>query len=181
MNKIVVIYTSKYGSTKQYAQWIAEELSADLFERDKVNLSKLKGYNTIIYGGGLYAGSIKGIKLIVKNFELIKNKNIIVFTCGLADPTAKENLRAFNNSIEKIFTKDMIEKIKFFHFRGNVNYKKLTPIHKIMMAVLKSSLKKKDPKTLTDENKEFLETYGKVVSFTNKSSIIPLTELVKKY
>lgn len=74
MNKIAVVYASKYGSTKQYAQWIAEELSADLFESNKIPINELKEFDTIIYGGGLYAGTIKGINLIIKNLELIKNK-----------------------------------------------------------------------------------------------------------
>ena len=30
MKKTAVIYGSKYGATKQYATWIAEELGADL-------------------------------------------------------------------------------------------------------------------------------------------------------
>lgn len=32
INNIIVIYKSKYGSTKRYAQWIAEETKADFFE-----------------------------------------------------------------------------------------------------------------------------------------------------
>lgn len=31
MNKIVVVYKSKYGTSKRYAKWIAEETRADLF------------------------------------------------------------------------------------------------------------------------------------------------------
>lgn len=181
MNKIAVVYASKYGSTKQYAQWIAEELSADLFESDKIPINELKEFDTIIYGGRLYAGTIKGINLIIKNFELIKNKNLIIFTCGLADPTHEENLKALNNNFKKIFKEDMITKIKFFHFRGNINYKKLTFTHKIMMSLLKFSINKKDPQTLTEENKEFLKTYGKEVVFANKLTIAPLIEFIKTY
>lgn len=35
MNKTVVIYESKYGSTRRYAQWIAKELGCPLFERKR--------------------------------------------------------------------------------------------------------------------------------------------------
>ena len=53
MNNTVVIYESKYGSTKSYAQWIAEELSCPLFERKKFNPKDFEKYEVIIYGGGL--------------------------------------------------------------------------------------------------------------------------------
>lgn len=36
MNEVVVIYQSKYGAAKKYAEWIAEALGADLFERRKI-------------------------------------------------------------------------------------------------------------------------------------------------
>lgn len=69
MNNIVVVYESKYGSTRQYAEWIAEELKAALFKRSDMDVSKLKEYNTIIYGGGLYASGIAGSSIISKNYE----------------------------------------------------------------------------------------------------------------
>ena len=41
---VVVIYKSKYGSTKQYAQWIAEELNTSLFEATSIDPSQLMGW-----------------------------------------------------------------------------------------------------------------------------------------
>jgi len=38
MNKTLVIYSSKYGHTKKYAEWLAEDLSADIC--DDKNLKK---------------------------------------------------------------------------------------------------------------------------------------------
>ena len=55
MNNIAVVYKSYYGSTKRYAQWIAEEAKADCFEYSEIEAKKLMEYDTIIYGGGLYA------------------------------------------------------------------------------------------------------------------------------
>ena len=40
MSKVLVIYSSKYGSTKKYADWIKEELNGDFFEVDKIKLIK---------------------------------------------------------------------------------------------------------------------------------------------
>lgn len=60
MSKIAVVYKSKYGSSKKYAEWIADELKAELFEHSKIKKDDLLKYDTIIYGGGLYAGSISG-------------------------------------------------------------------------------------------------------------------------
>lgn len=171
MNKIVVVYKSKYGTSKRYAKWIAEETRADLFENSEIKTNQLKEYDTIICGGGLYASGIAGVSTITKNFETIKDKRIIVFTVGLASTDNKE---IFLPIIEKNFSKEMRESIKFFHFRGGIDYKKLGIVHKSMMAMLKSVVAKKSLDELSDDDKALLDTYGKKVDFTDKEMIKPL-------
>ncbi len=86
MKKTVVIYKSSYGSTKKYAEWIAQELKCDLFDTNKVKDDMLVDYDIIIFGGGLYASGINGIALIKSSFSSLRDKDVIVFTVGLADP-----------------------------------------------------------------------------------------------
>lgn len=177
MDKIAVVYESKYGSTKKYAQWIEDELKADLFEQSKVNAERLKEYETIIYGGGLYASGIAGISILTKNYERLKDKKIIVFTVGLASTEDKE---IFEPILQKNFTKEMQENITFFHFRGAIDYSKIGMIHNMMMRVLKRSIAKKDQEELTEDDKEFLATYGEKVDYKDKNSIEPLLSFIEK-
>ena len=51
MSNTIIVYESKYGSTKKYAEWLSEELSCDLVEKKKTNIDELLNYDTIIYGG----------------------------------------------------------------------------------------------------------------------------------
>jgi len=48
MKKISVIYKSKHGTTKRYAQWIAEELEAQFFEASNIKPSQLMSYDVEI-------------------------------------------------------------------------------------------------------------------------------------
>lgn len=175
MSKIVVVYKSKYGSTKKYAEWVSSELKADLFDYSQIKSEVLSEYSTIIYGGGLYAGGINGISLITKNFQNIKDKNLIVFTVGLAGTDNKE---IFKPIIEKSCPEEVREMIKFFHFRGGINYKELTFIHKSMMAMLKSMVSNKKPEEINEEDQMMLDTYGDKVDFTDKKYISSLIEYV---
>lgn len=176
MNNIAVVYKSNYGSTKRYAQWIAEEAKADSFECSEIEAKKLMEYDTIIYGGGLYASGIAGISIITKNFEVLKDKKIIVFTVGLS---STDNEEIFLPIIEKNFSKEMRDNINFFHLRGGIDYKKLGIIHKSMMALLKTVVSKKDSDKLTDDEKGILATYGEKVDFTNKTTIKPLLSFLE--
>lgn len=171
MENTIVIYKSKYGSTKKYAQWIAEELECDLFESTQIKKGKLKDYRTIIFGGGLYASGINGIKLITENYDEIKDKNILLFTVGLSSTQDKS---IFKPILEKNLTKEMQENINVFHLRGGIDYKKLGLLHKIMMFMLKQRVLKKNIKERTLDDEGILKTYGKKVDFTDKKSIEPI-------
>jgi len=171
MNKIAVVYKSKYGHTKKYAEWISDELNCDLYVANKTDIDALKGYNTIIYGGGLYASGIIGVGLITKNYEALKDKKLIVFTVGLADPNIKSQ---FKPIIDKNFTEEMKKSIEIFHLHGGIDYSELNIIHKSMMNALKKMVEKKKEDQKTEEDRTMLETYGGVVDFTDKKSIQPI-------
>ncbi len=130
----VVIYKSKYGSTKQYAGWIAEELGADLKNADDVKLQDLLPYDTIIYGAGVYIGCIAGIALISDNYEQLKDKKIIVFTVGLTDPADKKKCE---DLCTKNYSWKMMDTIQPFHLRGALDYKKIGIGNKLMMKKMK--------------------------------------------
>ena len=176
--KKVVIYQSKYGAAKKYAEWIAEELGCDLYEKRSIKPKQLEKYDTIIYGGGIYAGGISGISLLVENFKAIRDKDIILFTCGLADPEDKGNVDNIRAGLSKALTPDMLEKIKIFHLRGAMDYSKLGPVHKAMMAMLYKMMKKKDTNSFRSEDKEMLDSYGKNVDFTDRDTIKPIIHYI---
>mgnify|MGYP000992876959 CR=1 FL=1 len=91
MKKTLVVYKSKSGFTKKYAEWISRQLKAEIREASKVTVETLFDYDTIIYGGGLYAGGISGVKLITKNFKRLKGKKIAVFDLFRPAAASREN------------------------------------------------------------------------------------------
>ncbi|MDD2402659.1 MAG: flavodoxin domain-containing protein, partial [Clostridia bacterium] len=48
--KTVVVYKSKSGFTKKYAEWIAKELSAEIFEASRITADMMMDYDTVVYG-----------------------------------------------------------------------------------------------------------------------------------
>ena len=165
--KTVVIYKSKTGFVKKYAEWIAEELGADIFEVSKVNLGMLAKYDTVIYGGSLHAVGIIGVKFITKNIDKLMGKRLVVFASG-ASPSSEE---VVNEVITRNFTPDQQKHIRFFYLRGGFNYNKLPPFEKVLMTLLKWKIKAKKKEKLTSDEIGMLEAYDKPVDFTRKSNI----------
>lgn len=179
MKKTVVIFESKYGATRKYAEWIAEELGCPFFERKHFRAENFSHYDTIIYGGGLYAGGVSGIKLLTENRKLLEDKRVILFTCGLAAPHNEENVSHIREALSKAIVPELLNRFELYHFHGAIDYKKLSLFHRIMMAMVHKMAAKKDPATMTEEDRGFLDTYGKKVDFTDKKYISKLVEAVK--
>jgi len=171
MSKIAVIYKSHYGTTKQYAEWIAEVLGASLLEASSVKPQQLMDYDIVIYGGGLYAGGILGVKLVTKH----PCKSLVVFTVGLADPEITD----YSNTLSQSFSPERLAQAKIFHLRGGVDYSKLKFLHKAAMAMVKKVAEKKLAAERTSEDNAALEAYGRKVNFMDKAAIAPLVEYVK--
>jgi menaquinone-dependent protoporphyrinogen IX oxidase len=172
MKRIAVIYQSKYGATKQYAQWISRDLGAELLKRSSVSPALLQNFDVVVYGGGLYAGGIAGVDLVAKH----PCPPLVVFTVGLANPAVTD----YSDILNRNFSPEQREKIKVFHLRGAMDYSRLGPVHRGMMAMMKKmTIDNKAPEDRTDEDRLMLDTYGKSVDFLKEASILPLVEYVK--
>lgn len=176
MSNTVVIYESKYGFTRRYAEWIAEALSCEIFERKYFHPEDFRRYDTVIYGGGLYAGKVNGIKLLTQNFSLLNGKNIILFTCGLMDPHDQFNVDHIRKSLTQTLSPDIMDALHIFHLRGGIDYSGLSLTHKAMMHMLRKMLSGKAPQDLREEDKVLLDTYGKSIDFTEQEMLQPLID-----
>ncbi len=165
--KTVVIYKSKTGFTKKYAEWIAEDLSADIFEASRVKINMITTYDIIVYAGSLYAVGISGVKLITKNINKLKGKKVIVLATG-ASPSRNEAIREV---VDKNFTPEQQKYIKFFYLRGGFNYNKLNYFDKFLMTLLKWKIKNKKQEELSSDEIGMLAIYDKPVDFTDKRNI----------
>lgn len=171
----IVIYKSKYGSTKAYAEWIAEELDCRAVEHKTVKPEDLMAYDTIIYGGGLYAEVIAGVTLITKNIEKLKDKKIVVFTTGITPLDCRDYYDKM--VIEKNFKGDTVTHIKVFNFLGKMILSELSLVHRTAIKALKKLMSEKENPT---EMEQLLITLcDSDGDFTDKNAITELVEYVK--
>jgi len=171
--KTVVVYKTISGFTKKYAEWIAQELCADLLEIDKIDSEILVKYDNIIYGGSLHAVGISGVNIIKNNLNKLRGKNIIIFTTGASSPKEStiSEVRDSNFSVEEQ------KQIQFYYFRGGFDFNKLNFINKILMTLFKWKTESKRDKT--SDEKGMLAAYSKPVDFTKKENIKELLEYVR--
>lgn len=168
--KILLIYKSKTGFTKRYAEWICEEINCRLEDISNIKNINFNSYDLVIYGSRIHAGKIDGIDKIKKlNLE---NK-LILFVTGA---TPKET-----NSIKEVWKNNLTEEeyktIKHFYIPAGLNYEKMGFLDKMMMKMASMMLEKKQDKSAEDiDMQNFIK---KSYDISNKARIKPLVEYIK--
>ena len=172
--KSVVIYKSKTGYTKMYAEWIAEALGCHAREQNDIDAGELMDYDTIIFGGGIYASGIAGIKLITKNYDALKDKNLLVWATGLTPEEDEEVAKMW----EKNFNEEQLSHIRTFYLRGGFDFNKLGIKDKLLMKAFRKMLEKeKEPRPGMEG---FLESFHEPQDYRNKDNIRELIGYVRE-
>lgn len=174
MNEILVLYKSKYGSTKKYANWIKNDIPCDVFELDNFPCKDLVKYSSIIVASGIYGGSISSIKFVKKNIDKLCCKKIAILVVG-ASPYNEE---AFEQ-IKRNILKNIAINLPIFYARGGYYENGMSFKDKSLCKMLKKFLSKKDPSTFDPWMKPLVETEdGKIYDWTDKSQLTPILKFI---
>lgn len=167
----IVLYKSKYGATKKYAEWIAEETGYDIMDITKVNKKDLVNYDVFVLGGGIYAMGISCLGFLRKNFEQIKDKKIYVY-CDGASPFSEEAFEAVKN---RNMT-DELSNIPLFYFRGGWDMEHMSFVDRNLCKMLQKAVGKKNPADYEIWEKALMEAGDEKCDWTNKAYIQPLLQ-----
>ncbi|NCC80193.1 MAG: flavodoxin [Clostridia bacterium] len=174
--KAVVVYSSKTGFTKKYAEWIAEDLSLEAYDLEESDNLKevLSGVDTLIFGGGLYAIGINGLKKLLNENQTKSISNIFVFCTGLSLRSVEVQREIFKNNLKDVEKNN----VRLYYYRGGFDFQKLSLIDQLLMRMLKLKIqwkKKKGP--LSSDEKGMLAVFHRKVDFTDRNLIRELVDM----
>ena len=172
----VIIYGSQYGTTKKYADELGKRTGIEV--KNYEDISDINIYDTIIYFGALYAGGVMGMKKTLSKLSLVEDKNIIIATVGLADPTDVENTNTIKRGMEKQLSTGLFQQAHIVHLRGGIDYYSLGLKHKTMMAMLYKKAIGIPEEKKTAEVKAMIETYNKRVDFIDYGRLDEIVGLI---
>lgn len=174
MRKGIIIYQSKYGATKIYAQWLKNLTDYDCIETPKAVLNHVAQYETIVLCGGIYASGILGISFIKKNFDRLRHQDIAVFCVGASPYDAK--------ALAEIRTRNLtgaLKDIPLFYGRGTWDEGKMKFLDRALCRMLQKSVAKKDPSTYEPWMNALMCAAGQTCDWTDKQYLNPLLDYLK--
>ena len=141
--RTLILYTSKTGSTKKYAEDIAQAVNGDVLPLKKYKWKDVGDYDSIVFGGWVMGGKIQGIDDFLSHYDEISDKNILVFSSGMGFVTSESRDRLISGNVLDIYH------IRYYQLRGSFDYSKLHFPYNFMINTSLRALRK-DPDSAQD-------------------------------
>jgi len=163
--RILIAYQSKYGSTRQYAEWIREACSGDLVNAEE-ELPDMSGYDILIIGSSVRIGKIVIAPFIQGQWDAMKGKKVILFTTS-GTPPSHPRIREI---YEKSLPEEIRKEIRYFPLHGRISREQLTLWDKFLMAVGK----------IMERDEALKKDMGKDFDGVQRESLSPLLEYLSE-
>lgn len=167
--KAVIIYYSKTGFTRRYAQWLAEALGCDCVPFDKRMRVRLDDYDAVIFGSWLRAGAIQKLSWFKEQMPNMTGRIRIVFAVGAMPAEAEAEVRAM---FDKNFNEEQQAKVSMFYLQGGLDYSRMDVISRAAMRFLCAMLRRK--KNPTPEDTGMLRMIEKSFDAADRKAIVPI-------
>ncbi|MBQ9272691.1 MAG: hypothetical protein IJ227_03090 [Mogibacterium sp.] len=174
MGNSIVIYTSKRGSTKQYAEWIAEDLGCEALPLSAAGGVDLHAYDCIIYGGWIRGSGIVDFDKFAKRLDSEIMKKLIVFGTGFADETAENYAQVWGYSLGKIDPKNE-NRVLLYILGGRYDPAAVTGLDKFLMKTMRTVLisgSTTDAKSQANMMKDRIDNGCDLVKRENVASLV---------
>lgn len=171
--RTVVAYTSKTGFTQTYAEWLADELQAELVKTEQLTPDRIARADVIVHGGGLRASRVGGLRRFLRHWPLLATKHVILWHTGAntGDPVAAESIW------RKHLSQEQLDKTTRFYLRGGFDYDRLRGRDRIVMRLMRAVLERKKNPSADDTG--LLEMYRHPRTELDRAAIEPLVSHVR--
>ena len=196
MGDTIVLYSSVYGSTQAYAEQIAKALDCRAVSIDSFKKSEFVNYTTVIYGGAVQAGVIRGfekfakwIKSDLKLLEMVSNgtitaeearkagtsrKRILIFAVGIhVDSEA-----ARKQLIEINFDKKHLKNLKCYFLPGAYDPGAVKGADRLLMKVARKMIAGKTERDRSPEDAALEERLEHGCDLVDMERIKPIVDEV---
>ena len=173
--KTAVLYKSKYGASKQYAELLAERLKCEIFNLEGMRGERLAGFEKIILAGGVYAGGIAGINFLKKNRRLLEGKKVFLFAVG-ASPSDEGAV----DELKKRSLQGEMSGYELFYGRGAWDEEKMSLKDRTLCRLLVKAVSKKKSGDYEPWERAILEASGQKCTWVDEKYLQPLIDAAGK-
>lgn len=170
MNKdLLILYKSKTGFTKRYADMIAEETGGTAMDFKKGTPELLSSFNRILFGSRMHAGRIDGLPEARNLFQKSGIKPSALFVTGAMPNTESQTIaEMWKNNL----TSEELTDLPHFYMQSGLCYEKMNFTDKAMMKMFAFMMKRKKDKT--PDEADFAKAIANSYDISSREYLEPL-------
>lgn len=172
MKKVAIVYTSKFGHTKQYADWLAAHMGkddADVINVATFNPTQLLAYKLIIFASGVYGDKMPIMDFVKKNIMGISTAKTMMMAVSWYTNDSEE---AVQKLTEENYPDQFKGKVPLYVINSGIDKKKISVADKAKLLASQVMIEKKDGRSNDDINiLAILKGYSDATSEENLDSI----------
>lgn len=169
--KILVTYKSKTEFTKKYAEIIVKEVDGKLLDFKDVTPEKMPEFDVVVYGGGLYAGMVNGLKKAKEMFDKSSAQKFVVFATG---GTPNEVTVKIDEMWKNNLSEEERKSLPHFYMQSGICYEKMSFSNRTLMKLMANILSKDQNKDSTEEG--FAQAIKSSYDISSKEYAAPLIQ-----
>ena len=174
MEHIMILYNSKTGFTRKYAELLALELGCTALPLSRAP-ADLSGYAAVVFGSRLHAGIFDGWKKAQKLLQGRGAKKLVAFATGAMPNEAEEQIRKV---WEQNLTPEEREAIPHFYLQAGLCLEKLGAGDRAMLKVAGWAMGRKKDKT--PEDAAFADAISKSYDISDPKYLRPLADCLRE-
>lgn len=114
--KAVIYYSGKYGSTRQYAEWLQQQTGFPAFDV-REPYPDPAGFDLLVLGSSIFVGTPTLKKWLFRNWEAIRHKPALLFTVSGTEPGHPNLITWLNMHLSP----EMLAHLKYVPLRGRMD------------------------------------------------------------
>ena len=174
--RTIVVYRTKYGHTRSYAEWLAESLGAELAELGAA--PALDGFDAAVLLCPIYIGKLRGADRFMALAAEAPATALVAATVSGAPPETPGAQATFTQAIEKGVPEALRPRIAWFHLRGGMDYPRMSFGDRLLMR-FPLSQQRKQQRECGEEPLVISEVLKSVEDFRDRAALDPIIEHVR--
>jgi menaquinone-dependent protoporphyrinogen IX oxidase len=175
----LIIYISKYGSTRQYANWLANELDIPVVAENQATEEQLLTAEYLVIGTSVFYGRLRIKKWLRKNEEKIRNKKLFLFIVNAAEPAEESKRTKF---VRDSVPDEIRAQCEVFFLPGRLIYDRISLVGRVVDKIAKRALKNSVTTKTTPDNDEVKSRHlddlkDAINAFRGRNAALPINEI----
>lgn len=164
----VVVYESKYGATRQYAEWLGDKLKLPVIMGAEIKADQLNSCDFLLIGTPVYTGKFRIKNWMKKNVKILINKKLFLF---IVNATAPGEQAKRNQFIQDNVPAEIRQYSEVYFLPGRLIHKNLTFFDRLMLKMAEKTIKDPEKRKAIQSDLDGIK----------KDNLVPLIKAVNDF